>query len=94
MYSKVLDRLSEEKLRDCLTYVDYPVEVRRMIYTTNSIENLNRKIRKVAKTKVCFGKENNLLRLVFMVIKDFEVNNWQKYPVTNFRYWPRFTHKI
>ncbi len=90
MYSKVLDRLSEEKLRDYLTYIDYPVEVRRMIYTTNSIENLNRQIRKVTKTKVCFGNENNLLNLVFMAVKDFEVNNWQKYPVTTFRYWPRF----
>ena len=94
MYSKVLDRLSEEKLRDYLTYIDYPVEVRRMIYTTNSIENLNRQIRKVTKTKVCFGNENNLLNLVFMVVKDFEVSNWQKYPVSTFRYWPRFTHKI
>ncbi len=91
MYSKVLDRLSEEKLRDYPTYIDYPVEVRRMIYTTNSIENLNRQIRKVTKTKVCFGNENNLLNLVFM---DFEVSNWQKYPVSAFRYWPRFTHKI
>ena len=93
MYSKVLNRLSEEKLRDYLTYIDYPVEVRRMIYTTNSIENLNRQIRKVTKTKICFGNENNLLSLVFMVVKDFEASNWQKYPVTTFRYWPSFTHK-
>jgi putative transposase len=41
-----------------------------MIYTTNSIENLNREIRKVTKTKVTFDKESNLLDLVFMVIKD------------------------
>ena len=93
MYSKVLDRLSEEKLRDCLTYIDYPVEVRKMIYTTNAIKNLNRQIRKVTKTKVCFGKENNLLNLVFMVIKDFERSNWQQYPVATFSYWPHFTHK-
>jgi transposase-like protein len=44
-----------------------------MIYTTNSIENLNRQIRKVTKTKV-----------TFMVIKDFEANNWQKFPVHAF----------
>ena len=93
MYSKVLNRLSEEKRRDYLTYIDYPVEVRRMIYTTNSIENLNRQIRKVTKTKICFGNENNLLNLAFMVIKDFEVNNWQKYQVAAFKYWPHFTHK-
>ena len=54
----------------------------------------HRQIRKVTKTKICFGNENNLLNLAFMVIKDFEVNNWQKYPVTTFRHWSGFTHKI
>ncbi len=62
-----------------------------MIYTTNSIENLNRQIRKVTKTKVTFDKGENLLDLVFMVIKDFEGNNWQKYPVYNFKYWTKKT---
>ena len=91
MYDKVLQKLSEEYIEDYLTYIEYPVEVRRMIYTTNSIENLNRQIRKVTKTKVSFECENNLLNLAYMVIKDFEVNNWQKYPVHNFKFWPRFT---
>ena len=84
--------LDEEFIIDYLTYVDYPVEIRRMIYTTNSIENLNRQIRKVTKTKVTFDKESNLLDLVFMVIKDFEANNWQQYPVTAFQHWPKKTH--
>ena len=56
-----------------------------MVYTTNSIENLNRQIRKVTKTKVTFEKESNMLDLIFMVIKDFEAINWQKYPVSNFQ---------
>ncbi len=91
MYDKVLAQLSEERIQDYLTYIEYPAEVRRMIYTTNSIENLNRQIRKVTKTKVSFKCGNNLLNLVYMVIKDFEVSNWQKYPVHNFKFWPRFT---
>ena len=91
MYDKVLQKLSEERIQDYLTYIEYPVEVRRMIYTTNSIENLNRQIRKVTKTKISFECEKNLLNLAHVVIKDFEVNNWQKYPVHNFKCWPRFT---
>lgn len=78
--------LDEDYISDYLTYIDYPVEVRRMIYTTNSIENLNRQIRKVIKTKVTFEQEDNLLDLIFMIIKDFESNNWQKYAVNNFQY--------
>jgi transposase-like protein len=42
-YGPVIVKLTnEEFILDYLTYVDYPPEVRRMIYTTNSIENLNR----------------------------------------------------
>jgi transposase-like protein len=89
---KLINLEKNEYINDYLTYISYPIEVRRMIYTTNSIENLNRQIRKVTKTKVSFEKEENLLDLIFMIIKDFESNNWQKYPVHNFKYWPRFTH--
>ena len=91
-YSASIDKLLDEGfIDDYLTYIAYPVSVRRMIYTTNSIENLNRQIRKVTKTKVNFAKESNLLDLIYMVIKDFEGNNWQKYPVTAFAKWPNKT---
>ena len=94
-YPGVVNRLlDEEFIMEYFTYIDYPIEVRRMIYTNNSIENLNRQIRKVTKTKVTFDKESNLLDLVFMVIKDFEGNNWQKYPVVAFQNWPRKTQSI
>jgi len=94
-YPNLLDKLADEAfIRDYLTYIDYPVEVRRMIYTTNSIENLNRQIRKVTKSKVNFEKGSNLLDLVFMVIKDFEANNWQKYPVNAYQAWPKNTQLI
>jgi hypothetical protein len=83
--------IDQEFINDYLTYIQYPVEVRRMIYTTNSIENLNRQIRKVTKTKVNFSKESNLLDLIFMVIKDFEGNNWKRYPVTTFANWKNKT---
>jgi len=85
IYPKVAKALNEGNILDYFTYIAYPTDIRRMIYTTNAIENLNRQIRKVTKTKVTFDKEENLLDLVFMVIKDFEGNNWQKYPVHAFK---------
>lgn len=93
LYGRIINKLIDEDfIIDYLTYIDYPVEVRRMIYTTNGIENLNRQIRKVTKTKVTFENEDRLLDLIFMVINDFETNNWQRYPLTAFQFWPERPH--
>jgi len=94
-YPNVVNKLQrEEFISEYFTYISYPATIRRMIYTNNSIENLNRQIRKVTKTKVTFDKESNLLDLVFMIIKDFESYNWQKYPVIAFQHWPKNTQSL
>ena len=94
-YGSVVKKLTDEEfIHDYLTYICYPVEVRRQIYTTHLLENLNRPIRGVTKSKVSFDKSENLLDLVYMVVKDFEANNWQKYAVNNFQYWPRNTQLL
>ena len=36
------------------TYFKYPSEIRKLIYTTNSIENFNRRLRKATKSKTIF----------------------------------------
>lgn len=36
------------------TMFKYPPEIRKLIYTTNAIENFNRQLRKVTKTKSAF----------------------------------------
>jgi len=89
-YPKMVDRLKEEGYIDhYFTYIKYQPDVRRMIYTTNSIENLNRQIRKVIKTKVSFDKEENLLDLIFMIIRDSQTGNWEKYPINQFKLFKR-----
>lgn len=62
-----------------------------MIYTTNSIENLNKKIRKATKNKQSFEKAERLLDYIFVIIKDFEAENWMKYPVSAFGGWRQET---
>lgn len=87
-YANVKNLNSIDYISDYLTYIKYPTIIRKMIYTTNSIENLNRQIRKVTKTKVSFESESSMLDLIFMVIKDFEATNWQKFPVPAYQGWP------
>ena len=42
------------QLANLSTYFKYPQEVRRLIYTTNTIEGFNRQLRKVTKSKSVF----------------------------------------
>jgi transposase-like protein len=60
----------------------YPEEIRRIIYTTNAIEGLNRQFRKVTKTTSMFPHDEALLKLLFLASRDISkkwtvtVHNW------------------
>lgn len=75
------------------TYIKYHPKVRRMIYTTNSIENLNRQVRKATKNKLSFESPENLLDYLFMIIKSFEEKNYMKYPIHDYKYFGLFELK-
>ena len=49
---------------------DYPPDIRRLIYTTNSIEGYNRQLRKVTKTKGAFPTDQAARKLLFLVTRD------------------------
>ena len=50
------------------TFFKYPPEIRRLIYTTNPIENFNRKIRKVTKNKGSFPSDESLLKILYLIV--------------------------
>jgi putative transposase len=62
-------------------YFEYPLELRKIIYTTNTIENLNRGIRKYTKTKTQFPNENAASKSIYLSIKNIE-QAWTK-PIPN-----------
>ena len=51
-------------------YFKYPHELRRMIYTTNQIENYNRQLRKVTKTRTIFPSDDALFKLLYLATVD------------------------
>ena len=53
-------------------YFDYPMEIRRIIYTTNAIESLNSSIRKYTKTKTVFPDDQAALKSVYLAIANIE----------------------
>lgn len=48
------------------TYFNYPVEIRKVIYTTNIIEGLNRQFRKITKTKSSFPTDESLRKILYL----------------------------
>jgi len=53
-------------------YFDYPMEIRRIIYTTNAIESLNSSIRKYTKTKTVFPDDQAAIKSVFLAINNIQ----------------------
>lgn len=52
------------------TYFKYSEPIRKMIYTTNIIENVHRQMRKVTKNRSIFPTDDSLFKLLYLVNKD------------------------
>ena len=63
-------------------FFEYPLEIRKIVYTTNTIESLNRGIRKYTKTKSIFPHDQAALKSVYLAISNIEkkwtmpIRNW------------------
>ena len=63
-------------------FFKYPEDIRRIIYTTNTIEAVHRQFRKLTKTKGAFPNQDSLLKLLYMGIQNaskkwtMPVQNW------------------
>lgn len=51
-------------------FLDFPLEIRKIIYTTNIIENLNGKIRKYTKNKLSYPTDEAVLKSVFLAVME------------------------
>lgn len=47
-------------------FYDYPLAIRRIIYTTNPIESYHRMVRKVTKTKGAFSSEDAIVKQIYL----------------------------
>ena len=52
------------------TYFKYPEGIRKLMYTTNSIENFNRQLRKVTKNKTIFPNDYALQKSLYLAMVD------------------------
>jgi len=70
-------------------FIAYPLELRRIIYTTNIIENLNRNIRKYTKTKTMFPDDDAVKKAIYLAIQ-YASYRWQK----QVNKWPMIANQL
>jgi putative transposase len=62
----------KDNWEELTAYFDYPMEIRKIIYTTNAIESLNSTIRKYTKTKTVFPDDQSAMKAVYLAIKNIQ----------------------
>ena len=71
-----------ENWEDLTVFFEFPLEIRKIIYTTNIIENLNGKIRKYTKNKLSFPSDQAVLKSVYLALREatkkwsMPIQNW------------------
>jgi putative transposase len=58
--------------QEVIPFFAFPPAVRKIIHTTNAIENLNRVIRKITKTRSSFPIDDAVTKLIYLAIRNFE----------------------
>ena len=71
----------QDNWEELTVFFDFPLEIRKIIYTTNLIENLNGKVRKYTKNKLSFPTDEALKKSVYLALRQIS-NKWTQ-PVQN-----------
>jgi putative transposase len=64
----IIARMWRDSWQHIIPFLAFEPEVRRVIYTTNAIEALNRQLRKAIKTKGSFPTEESAIKLIYLAI--------------------------
>lgn len=78
-YTRYL-KVWEDKWESLSVFFEYPEEIRRIIYTTNTIESLKRQFRKITKTTSIFPHKESLLKLLFLGMLDIQKERTKTIP--------------
>lgn len=92
-YESFIDKYKDEKsivkkvtenMIHIYQIMEYPIEIRKMMYTTNTVESVNSAIRKVTRGKGSFPNNEAVYKIIYLRIRDLQekwnkpVKNWDK----------------
>jgi putative transposase len=65
-------QLWENAWADFVPFLDYDVEVRRVIYSTNAIESLHARMRRATRARGHFPNEQAALKCLYLVVRSLD----------------------
>ena len=84
-YPKLKSTINREDLETVFTYLNFDYRIRRMVYTTNWIERLNKSFRRTLKMRNALPNPKAAITLMGYVAIEMEENTYS-YPITNFKF--------
>lgn len=79
----MISRLWSAHWEQITPFFAYPTEIRRVIYTTNAIESLNRSLRKVFKTRGALPSDEAVFKLLYLALQPI-MSKWTR-PIANWQ---------
>lgn len=67
----------EKNWIELTAFFNYPLEIRRIMYTTNSVESYHRQLRKVTKTKTSYPTDESLRKMIYLATMNI-IKTWTK----------------
>lgn len=87
-----LIRLWRNSWTEFIPFLDYPLEVRKLIYTTNGIESLNARFRAAVRRRGHFPDEQSALKVLYLTIRRRDKNRAN--PTGRINNWPQILNTL
>lgn len=78
---KLIVKKVTENMEHIYSLMEYPIEIRKVIYTTNPIESVNSALRKVTRGKGSFPSYESVIKVLYLRVRELE-KKWIK-PISN-----------
>ena len=72
----------ERNWNELIEFFNYPMDIRKAIYTTNAIESLNFSLRKITRNKSSFPDDDSIYKVMYLAIRNaskrwtMPIRNW------------------
>ena len=80
----VVSKSWKNRWANIIPFFEYPAEIRRVIYTTNTIESMNMTLRKITRNHRIFPNDEAVFKVIYLALQNITkkwtmpISNWQQ----------------